>query len=131
MVLNSFSRNTTQWLSYCGICGNFAIKTKKVFLMDTTTCRKPPAALLSETQGMTMEQDIKNWSQYSQGIAVAMSKRMAELGLTQRMLAEKMNCTQQYISKVLKGKKNMSLETICKIENALGIKIIKGLNENE
>ena len=99
--------------------------------MDTTTCRKPPAALLSETQGMTMEQDIKNWSQYSQGIAVAMSKRMAELGLTQRMLAEKMNCTQQYISKVLKGKMNMSLETICKIENALGIKIIKGLNENE
>ena len=38
-------------------------------------------------------------------------------------------CTQQYISKVLKGKKNMSLETICKIENALGIEIIKNLNE--
>lgn len=32
MVLNSFSRNTTQWLSYCGICGNFAIKTKKSIL---------------------------------------------------------------------------------------------------
>ena len=54
-----------------------------------------------------------------------------ELGLTQQMLAEKMNCTQQYISKVLKGKKNMSLETICKIENALGIEIIKGLNTKE
>ena len=54
-----------------------------------------------------------------------------ELGMTQRMLAEKMNCTQQYISKMLKGQKNMSLETICKIENTLGIEIIKGLNENE
>ena len=52
-------------------------------------------------------------------------------GLTQQMLAEKMNCTQQYISKVLKGKKNMSLETICKIENALGIEIIRSLNDNE
>ena len=56
---------------------------------------------------------------------------MTELGLTQQMLAEKMNCTQQYISKVLKGKKNMSLETICEIENELGIEIIKGLNTKE
>ena len=37
-----------------------------------------------------------------------------------------MNCTQQYISKMLKGQKNMSLETICKIENTLSIEIIKG-----
>ena len=60
-----------------------------------------------------------------------MSKQMSELGLTQKMLAEKMGCTQQYISNVLKGKKSMSLETICKIENALGIEIIKNLNEIE
>ncbi len=72
-----------------------------------------------------MKQGIRGWAEYSQWIAIAMSKRMAELGLTQQMLAEKMNCSQQYISKVLKGKKNMSLETICKIENALGIEIIK------
>lgn len=78
-----------------------------------------------------IEQDKKNWVEYSQLIAGVMSKRMAELGFTQLMLAEKMNCTQQYISKILKGKKNMSLETICKIENALGIEIIKSLNRNE
>lgn len=59
-----------------------------------------------------------------------MAERMPELGMTQRMLAEKMNCTQQYVSKVLKGHKDMSLETICKIENALGIEIIKGPDEN-
>lgn len=41
------------------------------------------------------------------------------------MLAEKMNCTQQYVSKVLKGRENLSLETLCKIENALGIKILQ------
>ena len=69
--------------------------------------------------------------QYSRAIAALMSKRMFELGLTQKMLAEKMNCTQQYISKMMKGQKNMSLETICKIENTLDIEIIKGLNENE
>ena len=78
-----------------------------------------------------IKQDKKNWVEYSQLIAGVMSKRMAVLGFTQLMLAEKMNCTQQYISKILKGKKNMSLETICKIENALGIEIIKSLNRNE
>lgn len=78
-----------------------------------------------------LRQNSKDWVEYSQQIAVTMSKRMVELGLTQRMLAERMNCTQQYISKVLKGKKNMSLETICKIENALGIEIIRNLNGNK
>ena len=56
--------------------------------------------------------------------------RMEELGMTQRALAEKMNCTQQYVSKVLKGRENLSLETLCKIENALGIKILQaGINK--
>ena len=75
--------------------------------------------------------DMNAWMYYSQAIAATMSNRMEELGMTQRALAEKMNCTQQYISKMLKGQKNMSLETICKIENTLSIEIIKGLNENE
>lgn len=86
---------------------------------------------ISETQEVMIQQDIRDWTQYSQGIAAVMSKRMAELGLTQRMLAVKMNCTQQYVSNVLKGKKNMTLETICMIENALDIDIIKGLNNKE
>lgn len=83
----------------------------------------------TKEQEVKMQQDTKEWLRYSQGIAAIMSKRMAELGLTQRMLAEKMDCTQQYISNVLKGEKNMSLETICKIESALGVEIIKGLNQ--
>ena len=83
----------------------------------------------AKEQEVKMQQETKEWVRYSQGIAAVMSKRMAELNLTQKMLAEKMGCTQQYISSVLKGEKNMSLETICKIENALGIEIIKGLNK--
>ena len=49
---------------------------------------------------------------------------MKVLGLTQKSLAEQMNCTQQYISKILKGKENMSLETLSKLENALKINLI-------
>ena len=36
-------------------------------------------------------------------LANIMSARMKDLGMTQKMLAEKMNCTQQYISKILKA----------------------------
>ena len=72
-----------------------------------------------------MENKREDWVCHSQDIAATMSDRMEELGMTQRVLAEKMNCTQQYVSKVLKGRENLSLETLCKIENALGIKILQ------
>ena len=72
-----------------------------------------------------MENKREDWVCHSQAIAATMSDRMEELGMTQRVLAEKMNCTQQYVSKVLKGRENLSLETLCKIEKALGIKILQ------
>ena len=72
-----------------------------------------------------MENKREDWVCHSQAIAATMSDRMEELGMTQRVVAEKMNCTQQYVSKVLKGRENLSLETLCKIENALGIKILQ------
>ena len=35
-----------------------------------------------------------------------------------------MNCTQQYVSKILKGRENKSLDTLSKLEDALGINLI-------
>lgn len=72
-----------------------------------------------------MGQEEKPWLSHSQMIANAMSARMKELGMTQKMLAEKMSCTQQYISKILKGRENLSLEAISKIENALNIHFLQ------
>ena len=66
----------------------------------------------------------KAWLRYSQMVAIKMLDRMEELGLTQKMLAEKTNCSQQYISTVLKGKENLSLETLFKIETVLNLKLI-------
>ena len=42
-----------------------------------------------------MENKREDWVCHSQAIAATMSDRMEELGMTQRVLAEKMNCTQQ------------------------------------
>ena len=72
-----------------------------------------------------MSQEEKPWFNHSQMIANIMSARMKELGMTQKILAEKMNCTQQYISKILKGRENLSLEAISKIENALDIHFLQ------
>lgn len=67
----------------------------------------------------------KSWLRYSQKIAMMMLDKMEELGLTQKSLAQRMGCSQQYISRVLKGTENLSIETISKIETALGIKILE------
>lgn len=66
----------------------------------------------------------RKWLRYSQHIAMMMLDKMEELGLTQKSLAERMGCSQQYISRVLKGTENLSIETISKIENALNLSIL-------
>lgn len=63
----------------------------------------------------------KSWLRYSQHVAMMMLDKMEELQMTQKSLAEKMGCSQQYISKILKGRENLSIETICKIEDTLNI----------
>jgi len=45
-------------------------------------------------------------------------------GMTQKKLAERMGVREQYINKVVKGKENLTLKTISKIEAVLGIKLI-------
>lgn len=68
--------------------------------------------------------DNWSWLRHSQMIAVKVLLQMKQLGLTQKALAERMNCTQQYVSKILKGKENMSLDTLTKLEDALSIRLI-------
>lgn len=68
-----------------------------------------------------------HWLKYSYAIAVIVKRRMALLGITQAMLAEVMSCSQQHVSTLLKGKVNMTLETIAKLEDALQIDILANL----
>lgn len=68
--------------------------------------------------------DNWEWLKYSYAIAVKVRRRMSELGITQKQMAEKMDCTQQNISVLLKGKVNMTLETIARLENALQMHIM-------
>lgn len=69
---------------------------------------------------------VKNraWLRYSQCIAMMMLDKMEELHMSQKQLSELMGCSQQYVSKVLKGQENLSLETISKIEICLNLQIM-------
>ncbi len=66
----------------------------------------------------------KPWLRYSQQIAMMMLERMEERHMPQKQLSELMGCSQQYVSKVLKGQENLSLETLSKIERCLNLQII-------
>jgi len=66
----------------------------------------------------------KSWLRYSQHIAMLMLDKMEELGMTQKKLSELMGCSQQYVSKILKGQENLSLETLSKIERCLQLQLL-------
>lgn len=71
----------------------------------------------------------KEWLRHSQHIAMMMLDKMEQLGMTQKSLAEKMGCSQQYVSKILKGRENLSIETLCKIETALELSLLPQMAE--
>lgn len=64
------------------------------------------------------------WLKYSYAIAVKVIDRLEEKQWTQKQLAEFMGCTQQHVSSLIKGKVNMTLETIAKLENALQMDLL-------
>ena len=69
--------------------------------------------------------DNEYWLKYSRFITLQVLRAMDEQSVTQVELARRMGCTQQYVSNLLKGSSNMTLETIARLENALNIDLIK------
>ena len=65
--------------------------------------------------------DNWGWMKYSMQIALKVRSKMKSDGITQCALASKLGCTQQYVSLILKGKENLTLETIAKLETVLDI----------
>lgn len=76
----------------------------------------------------------ESWLDISFDIAIyvmSVLKTNKELGIkpkTQKDLAELLDCTPQYVNKILKGTEKLQIDTICKIENILKIKLIEITN---
>lgn len=69
--------------------------------------------------------DNRSWLRKSQRIAVRILSELNEKGMQQKELAEAMDVSPQQISKIVKGKQNLTLETISKLESVLGVKLFE------
>lgn len=63
--------------------------------------------------------ESRAWLTYSQDIALALHYYMRVNEMTQRELADKMGVSPVYVVKLLKGGENLTLETICKLQDVL------------
>lgn len=73
----------------------------------------------------------KEWLRLSSDIALKILQALKKEKLSQKELANRMGVTPQQVSKIVKGGENLSLQTIAKIEKALGVKILSILDTNE
>eukprot|EP01156_Anaeramoeba_ignava_P000739 Anaeramoba_ignava/a110523_5.p1 GENE.a110523_5~~a110523_5.p1 ORF type:complete len:129 (+),score=16.87 a110523_5:31-417(+) len=67
----------------------------------------------------------KNWLDISASIALKILNHLKATGISQKALAKAINVSPQQVNKIVKGNENLTLQTICTIELALGIKLIE------
>lgn len=66
----------------------------------------------------------KEWLKLSDQIALKVMAEMDKQGIKGTDLASRMGVSPQQVSKILQGRENLKLETIAKLNQALGVKII-------
>ncbi|SMO32497.1 helix-turn-helix transcriptional regulator [Gracilimonas mengyeensis] len=66
----------------------------------------------------------RKWLRKSQDIALRILDVLEEKGMQQKDLAEALDVSPQQISKIVKGKQNLTLETISKLEQVLGVELV-------
>lgn len=67
----------------------------------------------------------KEWRSLADKIAVTILKHLRDNNLTQVELAKRLDVTPQYVSKIVQGRENLTIENICKIQQALGVQLIE------
>lgn len=67
----------------------------------------------------------KEWLRKSAKIALAIRRELRLQGMTQQDLAAKMALSPQYVGRILKGQENLTLETISKLEAAIGTPLMR------
>lgn len=66
----------------------------------------------------------REWIRMSQDIALSVHYYLRKSGMSQKDLAERMSVSAAYVGKLLKGTENLTLETICKLQNAIGEELL-------
>jgi ribosome-binding protein aMBF1 (putative translation factor) len=85
--------------------------------------------LLSKEPSRWIEKALRDeaneaWLERSFNIALRILGALQATGMSQKELATKTGVSPQQVSKLLKGNENLTLETIAKLEAALGIVLL-------
>lgn len=105
--------------------------------MSTTTSKAEFEKLLSTPKEEKWREEVefrkanKEWLKLSVQIALKVMAEMDKQGIKGNELAKRMGVSPQQVSKILKGRENLKLETIAKLNEALGVKLIAILDEDE
>jgi transcriptional regulator with XRE-family HTH domain len=73
----------------------------------------------------------KHWLKKSAKVALKVLRTLRAKNMSQKELAERIGVSAQQISKIIKGRENITLETIAKLEMALEVELISILKEDE
>lgn len=92
--------------------------------------------LVSDRPSGTVERNkerIKNRAMLreSRKIAYKVLVRLDVLDWSQKRLADEMGVSAQYISKIVQGKENLTLDTLIKLQNILDIPILASYNDDK
>ncbi|MFA8451648.1 MAG: transcriptional regulator [Bacteroidales bacterium] len=70
-------------------------------------------------ESVVARQKNKDWLKHSRKIAIKIVRFLKEKNIKQKELAEMLGVSAQQVSKIVKGKENLTLETIANIEKVL------------
>ena len=68
--------------------------------------------------------DNSEWLRWSRNVALSLVEYMEANGINRNGLADRLDVTPQYVSKILSGKVNFSFKSIAEIENKLSIRLL-------
>lgn len=95
--------------------------------LDRITAKEPSKWL----ENAKWREKNADWLDKSAKIALKILRKLRAKKMTQKELAYHLEVSPQFINKIVKGQQNLTLETVSKIENILGIELISILGVSE
>lgn len=86
---------------------------------------------MTEWEKFSIKLENTVWKSKAASIALTVLALLDEQGISKQELAVRMNVKPQYVSRIVKGKANITLETLVKLERALGATIVEIVDPTE
>lgn len=86
---------------------------------------------MTEWEALSIKLENTIWRSKAVSIAFTVLALLDQKGISKQELAVKMNVKPQYVSRIVKGKANVTLETIVKLERALESTIVDVVDPTE